>query len=217
MSTQAQYYPIGTGNDQKGVVLIIVLIMLGLLSMMATTSLHNAQSTESISANTRTTQLASQAAEIALRHCEASVMMRMAIKSGDTTSATAQYTTSFTYANITPFESPPAWQDAAGQWDKSNPYVFVIPLSLMGDASLYKRAPECMVESISEQPSGTTQPAGTRNHFIITARGFGPEVASAGAKRLRPVGTEVWLQTHVSLAKDFQTLESRSWRQIFLR
>jgi type IV pilus assembly protein PilX len=217
MSTQAQYYPIGTGNDQKGVVLIIVLIMLGLLSMMATTSLHNAQSTESISGNTRTTQLASQAAEIALRHCEASVMMRMAIKSGDTTSATAQYTTSFTYANITPFESPPAWQDAAGQWDKSNPYVFVIPLSLMGDASLYKRAPECMVESISEQPSGTTQPAGTRNHFIITARGFGPEVASAGAKRLRPVGTEVWLQTHVSLAKDFQTLESRSWRQIFLR
>jgi len=217
MSTQAQYYPIGTGNDQKGVVLIIVLIMLGLLSMMATTSLHNAQSTESISGNTRTTQLASQAAEIALRHCEASVMMRMAIKSGDTTSATAQYTTSFTYANITPFESPPAWQDAAGQWDKSNPYVFVIPLSLMGDASLYKRAPECMVESISEQPSGTTQPAGTRNHFIITAPGFGPEVASAGAKRLRPVGTEVWLQTHVSLAKDFQTLESRSWRQIFLR
>ena len=217
MSTQAQYAPIGTGNDQKGAVLIIVLIMLGLLSVMAATSLHNAQSTESISANTRTTQLASQAAEITLRHCEASVMKRMAIKSGDTTSATAQYTTSFTDANITPFESPPAWQDAAGQWDKSNPYVFVMPLSLVGDASLYKRAPECMVESISEQPSGTTQPAGTRNHFIITARGFGPEVVPADAKRLRPVGTEVWLQTHVSLAKDFQTLESRSWRQIFLR
>jgi len=217
MPTPLHCEPLGARQTQQGAVLIIVLIMLGLLSMMAATSLHNAQSTESISGNTRTTQLAHQAAEITLRHCEASVMMHMAVKSGDTTSTAAQYTTSFTYANIPPFESPPAWQDAAGQWDKSNPYVFVMPMSLMGDASLYKRAPECMVESISAQPPSTTQPAGTRNHFVITARGFGPEVAPAGPKRLRPVGTEVWLQTHVSLSTNFQTLESRSWRQIFLR
>ncbi len=212
-----QCEPLGTRQTQQGAVLIIVLIMLGLLSMMAATSLHNAQSTESISANTRSTELANQAAEIALRHCEASVMMRMAIKSGDTTSATALYSSTFTDAYIPTFESPPAWQDATGQWDKLNPYVFVMPLNLMGDVSLYKRAPECMVESINELPPSKTQPPGTRNHFVITARGFGPEVAPAGPKRLRPVGTEVWLQTHVSLAKDFQTLESRSWRQIFLR
>jgi len=217
MSAPLHCEPLGSRQTQKGAVLIIVLIMLGLLSMMAASSLHNAQSSESISGNTRTTELAHQAAEIALRHCEASVMMRMAIQSGDTTSATARYTTSFTYAHIPPFESPPAWQDAAGQWDKSNPYVFVMPLSLMGDTALYKRAPECMVESISEQPPRTTQPAGTRNHFVITARGFGPEVAPAGPKRLRPVGTEVWLQTHVSLSTNFQTLESRSWRETFLR
>ena len=208
MPTQPQRQRGDKGQNQQGAVLIIVLIMLALLSMVAVTNLRNTQSTESISGNTRNTELASQAADIALRHCEASVMKRMAINNNQAESEAAQYTSSFTDAHISNFVSPPAWQDAAGQWDTSNPYLFILPIGLLGNTALYKRASECLVMSLTATPA---------NHFVITARGFGPEVAAAGAKRLRPVGTEIWLQTHVSLAEDFQTLKSRSWRQIFLR
>jgi hypothetical protein len=36
----------------------------------------------------------------------------------------------------------------------------------------------------------------TSNSFVVTARGFGPEVASGTA---RPTGAEVWLQSTISL------------------
>jgi Tfp pilus assembly protein PilX len=208
MPSSQQRHRGATTHALTGAVLIIVLIMLALLSMTAATSMRNAQSTEAISGSTRNTELASQAAEIALRHCEASVKKRMAMKNSGTESEAARYVTTFTEAHITSTDKPPAWHDAAGQWDTPSQYVFVLPLDLLGKASLYKRAPECMVESLTKTP---------KYHFIITARGFGPEVAAAGTKGSRPLGTEVWLQTHITLAKDFQTLESRSWRQIFLR
>lgn len=204
MPTQQQRYRGATTRTQEGAVLIIVLIMLALLSMTAATSVRNAQSTEAISGSTRHAELAGQAAEVALRHCEASVMKRMAMRSGDTASEVARFVTTFTDAHISPLTSLPAWQDAKGKWDTPSQYLFVLPPDLLGNTSLYKRAPECMVESLTEPP---------KYHFIITARGFGPEVAAAGTKGLRPLGTEVWLQTHI----DLQTLESRSWRQIFLR
>lgn len=208
MPTQQQRHRGVTGKTQQGAVLIIVLIMLALLSMTAATSLRNAQSTESISGSTRNTELASHAAEVALQHCEASVMKRMAIKSGETQSEVVRYVTTFTDAHIAPLASPPAWQDAKGKWDTPSQYLFLLPLDLLGNTPLYKRAPECLVESLTATPI---------NQFIITARGFGPEVAAAGAKHVRPVGTEVWLQTHITLAEDVQTLESRFWRQVFLR
>ena len=197
--------------------LIIVLIMLGILSMMAATNLHNAQSTESISGNSRTTELANQAADLALRHCEASVIKLMLLSNGDASSDKAQYPTTLTDAHIRPITTPPGWQDVAGKWDAPSNHVFVLPLSLVGNASLYKRAPECMVESINRLAPSQTQPEGITSNFIITARGFGPEVATAGPQRMRPVGTEVWLQAQISLTQNIQPLKLRSWRQIFLR
>ena len=35
--------------------------------------------------------------------------------------------------------------------------------------------------------------------YLITARGFGPEVAQANATRMRPTGTEVWLQSQIEI------------------
>jgi type IV pilus assembly protein PilX len=214
MPNQAQRHPDASAQRQQGAVLIIALIMLALLSMSAATSMHQAQSTESISGSTRNTELASQAAEIALRHCRASVMKRMAIKNDDTSSDIALYSTTFTDAHISSSNSTD-WANVIGKWDAPSNHVFVLPLSLMGNSTLYKRAPECMVES--ELPT-----MGETMLFVITARGFGPEVAAADAKRLRPIGTEVWLQTHLSLLitskpSKIQALKSPTWRQLFLR
>lgn len=61
-------------HRQNGVVLIIALILLVVISLLAVTSLRGAGSAESISGNVRTTELATQAAEIALRHCEAAAL-----------------------------------------------------------------------------------------------------------------------------------------------
>jgi hypothetical protein len=183
-----------TTHTQTGAVLIIVLIMLALLSMTAATSMRNAQSTEAISGSTRNTELASQAAEIALNYCEDYVSQ---VSRGCDKLITDPY--------ILPFADPPAWKTGAAKWDAPNTQIIVLPLSYMGATPIYKRAPECLMEFINKKSNFCA--------VVITARGFGPEVAPAGPLRLRPVGTEVWLQTHINP----QTLESRSWRQIFLR
>ena len=170
---------------QRGVVLIVVLIVLGLLSLLAATSLHNASSTESISGNVRTTELATQAAEIALRHCESSAVEN---------------------SNSDTLPPPTDWTQIAN-WDGKTPIVLdLAQVNPAGISPIYKRPPECMVEA--QTVMNTTLPVtaadGTVSYpsigiYLITARGFGPEVAEADAKRSRPVGTEVWLQSHIKV------------------
>lgn len=176
---------------QKGVVLIISLIVLVVISLLAVTSLRNAGSSESVAGNARTTELATQAADIALRYCESSVLNVMG--------GPAAYATTFVAANILEGSEPPKWQDMSRQtgWDSVSTAPFVLPLSSVNQAGMtfdiYKRPPECMVEKI---PAVTT---GTSTFYVITARGFGPEVAPADASRSRPVGSEVWLQSRIEI------------------
>ena len=173
-------------QSQRGVVLIIALILLVLMSLLAVTSLRNAASSESVAGNVRTGELATQAADIALRYCE-SKALEMAT------------------AGVTPDSTPDQWKMPA-TWDKPNtelPWTgastsaFVLPLSLVNELGMtyisYKRSPECMVE---KQTALTTS---TSTFYVITARGFGPQVAAADTARTRPVGSEVWLQSHIEL------------------
>ena len=176
---------------QKGVVLIISLILLVVISLLAVTSMRNVGSSESVAGNARTTELATQAADIALRYCESSILKMM----GGLTA----YTTTFVAANILDGSEPPKWQDMSRQtgWDSASTAPFVLPLSSVNQPGMifdtYKRPPECMVEKI---PAVTT---GTSTFYVITARGFGPEVAPADAFRSRPVGSEVWLQSRIEI------------------
>ena len=82
-------------------------------------------------------------------------------------------------------------------WDSTSTSAFVLPAALVNQPGMaydtYKRPPECMVEQL---PAVTT---GTSTFYIITARGFGPEVAVADAARSRPVGSEIWLQSSIEL------------------
>ena len=182
-------------HRQHGVVLIIALIMLVVISMLAVRSMRNASSTETISGNVRTTELATQAAEIALRHCEASVVNIVAVAGG----GTATYTTTFVASNILPASTTTSaqWQDTT-VWDSTSTAAYVLPLAMVnqtGLTSTYKRAPECMVEPLPTMMTATGAVSTTAS-FVITARGFGPEVA---ANRNRPQGSEIWLQSHIEL------------------
>lgn len=166
-------------HAQRGIVLVISLIFIVVISLLAATSMRSAGSSESISGNVRTTELATQAAEIALRHCESSTL--------EVVSPTGAFATSFTVANILPVNSV-TWQNTA-TWDSTSAATYVLPINLVGTAT-FKRSPECMVELLSTGAVTATDAA-----FVITARGFGPEVAAADAARTRPVGTVVWLQS----------------------
>jgi type IV pilus assembly protein PilX len=176
-------------HPQRGVVLIVSLIMLVIISLLASFSIRNATSTEAVSGNVRTTQLASQAAEFAMNYC-ATGMDQL----GSPTATVV----------VTPlgYASPPraTQKDANGNlihWDGTSSIasnaVIVIPSAALGGTTTFKRMPECMIEPmmvVNSTGTGTT----TTSTYVITARGFGPEVAAADASRTRPIGSEVWIQ-----------------------
>ncbi len=182
-------------HNQQGIVLIIALVMLIIISMLAVTTLRNAGSSENISSNVRTTELASQAAEIALRYCEYSV--------AELTSSAGPYTTTFPVANILPVSTTPRWQSTT-LWDSASTgstLTFALPLSELNQSGMamttYQRPPECMVEEQPTALAGTTTVSTTLS-YVITARGFGPEVpALTGSTRIRPAGSEVWMQSTI--------------------
>ena len=178
----------GSASSQRGVVLIIALVMLVVISLLTTLSIRTATSNEKISGNVRTTELASQAAEIALRYCEAAVVQ---INFGTGTLVTTP--------TLLPNQVNPRWKNTAN-WDKAPSDAFVIPsdsVNPTGTTSTFRRPPECMVERMPMvSPTGVISNTST---YVITARGFGPEVAAADLARSRPSGSEVWMQSTIEI------------------
>ena len=180
----------------------MALIMLVVISLLATLSMRNATSSESISGNVRTTELATQAAEIALRYCENAVVQL----NGGAGALT-------TLPVIQAFASPPLWsaRNSSGvltTWDGSTSSVaptgpvLVIPdgsINQAGAGVTFNRSPECMVERM--QMATTTTTVSTTTTYVITARGFGPEVAAdTNGTRPRPLGgSEVWMQSTIEV------------------
>ena len=181
--TRAHSHP---PHRDAGVVLAISLIMLVIISLLVTFNMRAAISSESITNNTRITGLGSQAAEIALRYCETATVQ---IASGTVTMASVP--------TIQAYASPAKWQNLTN-WDSTRTGVFVLPLTALNQADLgatYKRAPECIVERLPMANADNS--TNTTAAYIITARGFGPEVATGTS---RPDGGEVWLQSTIELA-----------------
>jgi len=194
-------------QSQRGVALFIALIVLIVISLLAATSIRNASTTVSVSGNVRTTELATQAAEIALQHCELSVLSLVREASDSDTSD------SYDREGV---ELPPPtsvtasrWQDT-DNWDVSSSTVFPLPLAMVNQAGIgtpYNRPPECMVERMTvttvelvttpeTDPPTYIAVRDVDSMFLISARGFGPEVGSGTD---RPVGSEVWLQSHIEI------------------
>ena len=177
-------------TTQDGVVLIIALVLLVVISLLAVTSIRNAGSSESVSSNVRTTELATQAADMALRYCEAKAFE---MRAADTTPV----------GTLNQWKSMNNWD---GSWsDKSDLFKnssFVLDGSVVNQSgSTYRRPPECMVEEQIPLVVPSDPPL-TSKFYTITARGFGPEVpALIGGNRIRPAGGEVWLQSTLEIEK----------------
>jgi type IV pilus assembly protein PilX len=180
---------------ERGVVLVIALVMLVVISMLATFSIRNSTSSEAIAGNVRTAQMAQQAAEIALRYCEDTVVDFF--RNG--TPLPAGFNV---HVAATPLASqePDNW-DKVLNADPAMRELVLVPEELVTNADMgttFKRVPECMVETIPTVNTASTALTYSRT-FVVTARGFGPEVAAANAARSRPEGSEVWLQSTLEL------------------
>lgn len=169
---------------QCGVVLIMSLIMLVIVSLLATMSMKGALSSESISGSVRLNQLAHQSAEAALRFCEDAVVKTLGGKPVSGFSIQPQFTS--LRGNSTTL-----WDDA------TNAAVYALALNAVNNnGQPYKRPPECIAEQLA--PAGSPK---ADKLIAITARGFGPEVPAlpTGTTDRRPAGSEVFLQSTLEL------------------
>ncbi|MES2911095.1 MAG: PilX N-terminal domain-containing pilus assembly protein [Pseudomonadota bacterium] len=201
---QNQRSQLQQARAQRGVVLIMALIMLVIISLLTAVTVRNATSSEGISANARQTQLATQAAETALRYCEQGVIEVLSASTSTYVfsvvappSATT-VTISSTHFQAAVTTTPTSMITA--NWDTNSGTantILVLPSSSVNRAGItttFSRPPECMIERLSPSTSTTHS-----KNFTITARGFGPEVQAANAARSRPVGSEVWMQSTLEL------------------
>ena len=200
------------GARQTGVVLIVAMIMLIIVSLLAAIAVRNATSSEGINANLRQTQLATQAAETALRYCEDAAIYVVNDPDGTGTGTD-------TFTVHAPSPSPPTGAPARlllthirtapngtdtptstipANWDTTTDNgQLVLPLAtvnLAGVSTTFARPPECMIERARPDVAQSYLSV-----LTVTARGFGPEVAPADGSRSRPVGSEVWLQSTLEL------------------
>lgn len=186
---------------QGGIVLILALIMLVIISMLTAISVRNATSSEGVSANVRQIQLASQAAETALRYCEDAVINLVSAGTGtfNVTSPPSATPAILAATHIQDLVASTPTSMVASNWDTilaANKILIVSAASVnrAGITSTFSRPPECMVDRLSPTTSSTYS-----KNFTITARGFGPEVSAADVSRSRPTGSEVWMQSSLEL------------------
>ena len=176
-------------RGQRGVVLVVTLILLVVISLLSAMTLRTAINTEAISSGPRVMVMGHQAAELALKYCEEATVQL--IQSAVTLPSVP---TIQDYPALA--SAIPKWQDL-DNWDPGRVGVFVVPASALNQAGpyvSYNRLPECVVESLPMANADNS--TNTSTSFVVTARGFGPEVASGTA---RPTGAEVWLQSTIAL------------------
>ncbi|MES2974584.1 MAG: PilX N-terminal domain-containing pilus assembly protein [Pseudomonadota bacterium] len=189
------------GGNVRGVMLIVCLMFLLVISLTAAVTVRRAASSDAVAGNARTHTLALQAAEAGLLHCE----RLFAAFAADPAQGLAP-------AAAPAGAGEPFLWEGLGNWDgpSAQGKARRVPFgdSESGGAQAYfRRSPECMAQYYA---------AGRTATAVVTARGFGPEVAPQGGGQAAPRGTEVWLQSVMTVPADGRPA-SRAWRQIFPR
>lgn len=170
---------------QEGAALVIGLIMMALLSLLGLTALGTSVMEERMAANARDRIRAFQAAEAALRLCEAAI-----------TSASVFDAAGGSGGMYTP-AVPPRWETVV--WDSDT----AVRSYAAGGIPLVDTQPRCIVErlaaEINETPGAAesrragqpVESARTYRHYRVTARGVGMSDR-----------TVVMLQSHVRLLSE---------------
>lgn len=177
---QAHRSPVPRRPHQRGVTLIIALIVLIIIALTSASVMRSALVSDQVANNTRTQTLAAQAADLALRYCEQQVPACVA---------------PFNCLAAPAAAAPAAWE-TAGNWFGAGraASVNVVPASKVNSAgiatALFSNAtlPECIAEH-SPLLGATT--------YVITARGFSPDYVVNATTGKTVAGSVVWVQSIV--------------------
>jgi type IV pilus assembly protein PilX len=169
---------------QKGVVLVLALILLTVISLVAMYTMRGSITGEQVSKNLRTQAVAMQAAETALRLCED------AVRTGQATLGAAAFVKNEIPELLAGM--PTQWQTRAN-WLTGAAMTTEIPADLMTTTGMRPLPrPRCMVEQyelpIMGEDKTLTQPN------LITVVGYSPDY-QADANGNAIAGSEVWLQS----------------------
>jgi Tfp pilus assembly protein PilX len=184
LQVHTSYQP-AVAAKQRGIVLLLVLIILVVLSGAAIWAAKASISSEQVGNNFRISASATELAELALRYCENGVLSNDAVLIRLPFPATANPATSGTL--------PSAW-NTLSNWNATPSQVNVVPAGLSQDALGRNpfRAPECMIEEMRLAP-GDMQGL---QAFLITARGFSQDYVEANNGSITS-GSDAWVQTMI--------------------
>ena len=186
-------------RSQRGISLIIVLILTVVIGLTAAAAMKGATSSQRVTNNVRMENMAQQYAESALRYCEAQVQIPF-----NNPAATAR-TAKLAAANIPVVSKVPvSGVVAAGNWENSvtwtasagavGPSLARVDLASTQFSSALSsktpaKAPQCAVEM---QVLGTAVASYTVT--VVTSRGFSSDYEADGVGKTTR-GSVVWLQS----------------------
>lgn len=169
-------------GGQRGIVLLLVLIILVVLSGAAIWAAKASISGEQIGNNIRVSAIVTELAELALRYCEDGVIQNRnnLVRLPFPTSARSG-------------ELPSAWQTLRN-WTITPTQINVVPAAQLQDAlgTSPARAPVCMIEEMRLAPMDMQRIQG----FLITARGFSQDYQEAANGAITS-GTDAWVQSMI--------------------
>lgn len=166
---------------QRGIVLLLVLIILVVLSGAAIWAAKASISGEQVANNIRISATVTELAELALRYCEDGVVQNKAgLNKLDFP------------VNATSGELPSAWQTLSNWTVAVN--INQVPQAQLQDALGRSPAiaPICMIEEMRLAPIDMQRLQG----FLITARGFSQDYQEAANGAITS-GTDAWVQSMI--------------------
>ncbi|RZI85778.1 MAG: hypothetical protein EOP38_03710 [Rubrivivax sp.] len=188
--------PRGVRRPQQGVVLVIALIMMAVIAISSAAAIKSAMTQDRIGANQRSASIAMQAAEAALRYCEALVYTPTwtAEQAGLVTNIREVFPETATQTRW--------WQDISN-WNGATPRAFDLPTSFVVAPGLtFNKRPQCLIEKISlPDITSSSFPASVQSteSYEITVRGFSPDYEASNNVPTR--GAVIWLQSTVQIRR----------------
>ena len=163
----------GTRRRQRGVSLIIAMLMLVVIGLMSVAIIRNATSSDQAVTSNRLQTQANQFAQIALQFCE----NQLALPPGVSQIVTV----------VKPAPTPAAWTVKAN-WINTGTAVWTLRSADINSVVKPKVYPQCLVE----------QSTFSLQVYTVTARGFSDDYTH-DANNATTSGSVVWLQSTVYL------------------
>ena len=161
----------GARRHQRGVSLIIAMLMLVVIGLVSVAIIRNATSSDQAVTSNRVQTQANQFAQLALQFCENQVTL----VSGSVVTI------------VKPFPTPAAWT-VKSNWVNAGTPVWTLRSADITGAMQPRVYPQCLVE----QSSLSTR------IFTVTARGFSDDYTQ-DANHATTSGSVVWLQSTIYL------------------